>query len=184
MKKITFVLIFGAIFINLNNAAADNYKYVPYIGGGYQFDKAQLAEVRPQYHSVYLYVGSDYSSYFGTELFFSQSASENNKLGNKKLKSSYRAYGLDVLGYLPVDCQKKFSLAATAGFGEYTFNLKKTTAAKHHNEHGYGYRLGGGFKYVLDAHWQARLLARYVRFDKVDDVNQSLEYTLSAEYHF
>lgn len=184
MKKITFVLIFGAIFINLNNAAADNYKYVPYIGGGYQFDKAQLAGVKPEYHSAYLYVGSDYSSYFGTEVFFSQSASKNNRLDNNKLKSSYRAYGLDLLGYLPLDCQKRFSLVATAGFGEYTFNLKKTTDVKHHNEHGYGYRWGGGFKYTLNSHWQTRLMARYVKFEKVDNANQSLEYTLSAEYHF
>lgn len=184
MKKITFVLTFLAIIgINAKICAADSYKYTPYVGAGYSFDRIQAAKLRPEYSSFNIYVGSDYSKYFGTEMFFKQSASRKNGQTPHKLKSSERAYGLDLLAYLPLGCEQKFSLLATAGVGEYVFKLKNS-GDKHHNEHGYGYRLGGGLKYALDSHWQTRFIGRYVGFDKVDGINQAWEYNLSLEYHF
>ena len=137
MKKITFVLTFWT-FIGLiaENVYADPYKYTPYIGVGYDFSKIQAGKLRPEYNSGTVYVGSDYSKYFGTEVFFSQSLSRKNGQTPYKLKSSFRAYGLDVAAYLPLGCSQKFSLMATAGWGEYGFNLKQH-GAKHHNEHIY-----------------------------------------------
>ena len=161
MKKITFVLTFLAVLnLNAKNCLADSYKYVPYAG-----------------------FGSEYGSYFSTEMFFSQSLNRTNGQSPTKLKSSYRAYGLDLMGYLPLGCSQKFSLLATAGIGEYAFKLK-TGDAKRSNEHGYGYRFGGGVKYALNTNWQTRFITRYVKFDRVDSVNQAIEYSLNLEYHF
>ena len=79
MKKITFVLTFLAIIgINDKICAADSYKYTPYVGAGYSFDRTQAAKFRPEYSSFNIYVGSDYSKYFSTEMFFKQSASRKN----------------------------------------------------------------------------------------------------------
>lgn len=184
MKKITFVLTFLAFSTLIDgNVYADSYKYTPYVGMGYDFSKIQAGKLRPEYNGGTVYVGSDYSKYFGTEVFFSQSLSRKNGQTPHKLKSSFRAYGLDVAAYLPLGCSQKFSLMATAGWGEYIFNLKQQ-GAKHHNEHGYGYRLGGGIKYALDNHWQTRLVVRHVSFDKLDMLNQTMEYSLNVEYHF
>ena len=160
MKKITIVLTFlAACGINAKNSVADSYHYTPYIGAGYQFNKTQLKQFRPEY----------------------QSGSKNNGQG-EKLKSSYRSYGLDLLGYLPLGCAQKFSVAATAGIGEYVYKLKEG-GLKHYNEHGWGYRFGGGVKYAFDSHWQTRFMTRYVKFNHLDNVNQAMEYALSVEYH-
>lgn len=183
MKKFFILTLLAAAAIPAGYCKADTYKYTPYAGLGYAFDKAQISSVRPEYHSAEFYIGSDYSKYFGTEVFLYQSLSRTNGQQPHKLKSSYRAYGLDLMGYLPLGCSQKFSLLGTVGAGEYVFKHKET-GFKHHNEHGYGYRFGGGFKYALDSHWQTRFIGRYVGFDKVDGVNQAWEYNLSLEYHF
>lgn len=184
MKKITFVLTFLAVLnLNAKNCLADSYKYVPYAGFGYDYSKTQIGQVRPAYHSGTVYIGSEYGSYFSTEMFFSQSLNRTNGQNPTKLKSSYRAYGLDLMGYLPLGCSQKFSLLATTGIGEYAFKLK-TGDAKRSNEHGYGYRFGGGVKYAFNTHWQTRFITRYVKFDRVDSVNQAIEYSLNLEYHF
>ena len=100
-----------------------------------------------------------------------------------KIKTSYRAYGLDITAYLPLDCAKRFSLLATAGLGEYVYR-SKVYEHKHHNEHGYGYRFGGGMKYAWDSHWQTKFVTRYVKFDQLTDYKHNTEYNLSLEYHF
>ena len=183
MKKITIDLTFlAACGINAKNSVADSYHYTPYIGAGYQFNKTQLKQFRPEYQSGGFYIGSDYSKYFGTEMFVNQSGSKNNGQG-EKLKSSHRSYGLDLLGYLPLGCAQKFSVAATVGVGEYVYKLKEG-GLKHYNEHGWGYRFGGGVKYAFDSHWQTRFMTRYVKFNHLDNVNQAMEYALSVEYHF
>ena len=103
MKKITFVLTFLAVLnLNAKNCLADSYKYVPYAGFGYDYGKTRIGQVRPTYHSGTVYIGSEYGSYFSTEMFFSQSLNRTNGQNPTKLKSSYRAYGLDLMGYLPL----------------------------------------------------------------------------------
>lgn len=183
MKKFFILTLLAAAAAPAGYCAADTYKYTPYVGLGYAFDKAQVSSVRPEYHSAEFYIGSDYSKYFGTEVFLYQSLSRTNGQQPHKLKSSYRAYGLDLMGYLPLDCSQKFSLLGTIGAGEYVFKYKET-GFKHHNEHGYGYRFGGGFKYALNNNWQARFVARYINFDGADKVNQAVEYGVNVEYHF
>jgi opacity protein-like surface antigen len=87
------------------------------------------------------------------------------------------------LAYLPLGCAQKLSAIATAGIGEYVFN-QKVLPQKHHNEHGFGYRFGGGIKFALSKNWQTRFITRYVKFNHVSGYNHSLEQTLSFEYHF
>lgn len=183
MKNFFILTLMGTFFASAGYCVADTYKYTPYAGLGYTFDKAQISSVRPEYQSAEIYIGSDYSKYFGTEIFFYQSLSQKNSQQPHKLKTSYRAYGLDLMGYIPLGCSQKLSLLGTMGVGEYAFNLKET-GFKHHNEHGYGYRFGGGFKYAFNNNWQTRFIARYINFDNVDKVNQAVEYGINIEYHF
>ena len=184
MKKITFLLTISAFMaINSTAAAVDKYQYTPYVGATYSYSNTKAEGFKPAYHAGGVIIGSDYSKYFGTELFFNQSGSDAKPLDGGKIKTSYRSYGLDLMAYLPIGCAKKFALAATTGIGEYVFK-HKFSGEKHHNEHGYGYRFGGGFKYAFDQHWQTKLLARYVKFDAVSGFKHATEYSLAVEYHF
>ena len=184
MKKITFFLTLPLLCAASNiSAAADKYQYTPYIGIDYAYNQTNAKGFSPRYNALGLHIGSDYSADFGTEIFYNQSAADKRRPNNEKIKTSYRSYGLDLLAYLPLGCQKQLALLATTGMGEYVFNHKKVPQ-KHHNEHGYGYRFGGGFKYALNQNWQMRFITRYVKFNHADAFNHATEYTLSAEYHF
>ncbi|MBR1600968.1 MAG: porin family protein, partial [Alphaproteobacteria bacterium] len=125
----------------------------------------------------------DYSKYFGTELFFNLSNGNKRHTSGGDIKTSYRSYGLDLLAYLPLGCSQHFSLLGTMGAGEYVY---KTTLmpAKHYNEHGIGYRFGGGFKYAVNKKWDFRIITRYVNFDKFERYDHTMEYSISAGYHF
>lgn len=184
MKKITFVLT-SVFFVAglVSGARADNYKYTPYVGVDYTYSRTKANEFKPIHNSLGLHIGSDYSKYFGTEMFFAQSDADKKRPQEQKIKTSYRAYGLDLMAYLPLGCTKRFSLLATAGLGEYVYKTK-VYQNKHHNEHGYGYRFGGGAKYAFDNHWQARFITRYVKFDRLTNYKHNMEYNFSLEYHF
>ena len=183
MKNITFLLTLASLITVSTVAKADNYNYMPYIGADYIYSDASAKGLSPYYNALSLRIGSDYNSYFGTELFFAQSDKYKHHTTAIKHKSSYRSYGLDTIAYLPLGCAKKFSLAATVGIGEYVFK-SKNYPHKHYNEHGYGYRFGGGFKYAFNQNWQARFLTRYVKFDHTGIYNHTIEYSAGIEYHF
>ena len=183
MKKITFLLT-TAVFIGTSPIVkADTNKYVPYIGTDYAYTETSAKKFSPHHHNISLRIGSEYNSYFGTELFFMQSDTDKHSYPNSENKQSYRAYGLDAAAYLPLGCDKKIALMATAGIGEYVFKIKNRPQ-KHQNEHGYGYRFGGGLKYLITPSWQTRLLARYINFDHLSNYRHTTEYAVGIEYHF
>ena len=184
MKKITFLLI-TAFFValNANSAQADSYQYTPYAGIDYTYSHATAKRFSPYYNIAGLHIGSDYSQYFGTELFFNQSTGNKRHIDDASIKTSYRSYGLDLFAYLPVGCNKRFSLLGTLGAGEYRYKIT-VSPAKHHNESGWGYRMGGGFKYALNKNWGFRTIVRYVNFDKIKAYKYAMEYSAGIEYHF
>ena len=181
MRKITFLLtILTFISLCTVSAKADSYKYTPYIGFDYLYNRTSAEGLSFYNNALSVRIGSDYSAYFSSELFFNQSDSQTKHQAEQKIKTSYRSYGLDLSAYLPV---YKFSLIATIGAGEYVYKTR-LYPAKHQNEHGFGYRFGGGLKYALDEHWQIRLISRYVKFNHVHKFNHAMEYTSGLEYHF
>lgn len=184
MKKITIFLT-TAFFASVYSfaAEADSYKYTPYVGADYTFDQTNAVGFKPKHHAAGVYIGSDYSKYFSTELFAHQSTRAKNKGDAGDIRTSYYNYGLDILAYLPICPEDKLSLLATAGIGEYVYKTKFSPTDRH-NEHGYGYRFGGGAKFAFDSHWQTRLIVRYVNFDKLSGYDHATEYGFGVEYHF
>lgn len=162
-------------------AFADSYDYKPYVGVDYVFSRTNAFGVRPQHSAGSLFLGSDYGKYFATEVFVKQSTQDKNHPQGEELKTSYFAYGLDALAFLPIG--KGLSLVATAGIGEYNYKTKFSPTNRYH-EHGYGYRFGGGVKYAWDEHWQTRAICRHIEFDHMSGYNHALEYSLGMEYHF
>jgi len=184
MKKITFFLTTTALScLFANFAAADSYKYSPYIGVDYLYNHTSASYASPDYNALGLHIGSDYSKYFATELFFNQSDNNKRNFNEHKLKTSYHSFGLDILAFLPLGCEQRFSLFATTGIGQYAYR-HKITGNKHFNSHGRGYRFGGGAKYAFDEHWQIRFIARHTHFDNVDFYNHAMDYSIGIEYHF
>lgn len=184
MKKITFFLTTAFFTAScVGTACADSYQYTPYAGIDYTYNHTTAQGFNPYYNAAGLHIGSDYSRYFGTELFFNKSNGNKRHVKDVRIKTSYRSYGLDLFAYLPIGCSKRFSLLGTFGVGEYVY---KITAApiKHHNESGLGYRMGGGFKYALNKNWGIRAIARYVNFDKIKIYKHAMEYSAGIEYHF
>lgn len=156
--------------------------YVPYIGVDGIYNIAKAKQVKPQYYGADINLGTTYNQYFGTEIFYAQTGSDAKKISeDEKLKTSYRAYGLDLVGYLPV--VSGFKLTATAGVATYVFK-EKTTGQKHSDDEGYGYRFGAGFMYDLNKNISLRALARYINFDHISDVDHTAEYVLGLRYYF
>ncbi len=182
MKK-TFFLAMLLIAFNITTVKADSYKYVPYVGASYSYATAHADGTRPIYNIGGIYIGSEYGKYFSTEAFYNQSTYDNNYINDEKTRTSYRSYGLDLVGYLPLDCYNRFNLVGSVGAGEYVF-AKKIKGYKHHNDSGWGYRFGGGLKYTISPNWQARAVIRYVNFDGIDNFDHQTEYSAGIEYHF
>lgn len=183
MKKITFFLTSVMCAGFAANAHADSYNYRPYVGVDYIYNHTKANGFSPRYSVGGLHIGSTYSPYFATELFYNISGTDKRHPQGQKIKTSYRAYGLDLLAKLPLGCEKRFSLLATTGVGEYIFK-QRNFPQKRHNEHGWGYRFGGGIQYAWTPAWQTRLMARYIGFDQVSGYNHDMEYSLGVEYHF
>lgn len=180
MKNILPVTI-GTLALCFSNAISAR-EYVPYIGADYTYATAHASEgLRPHYQVFDFNVGTKYNPYFGTEVFYAQSASEHKKFEDDKLKTSYRAYGLDLAAYLP--CTTHADLFLTGGLGEYVLKYQ-FAGQKHQKDTGIGYRMGGGLMLNLNEHFSLRLLARYVALDKVSDINHLTEYGVGLRYHF
>ena len=184
MKKITFFLT-SLFFVATAaaNARADSYKYSPYVGADYTYDHTTARGISPYHHAANIRIGSDYSRYFATELFLMQSNNNKRYAQGQKIITSYRAYGLDLLAFLPLDSADRFSLLATTGIGEYVYKIREFPENSH-NEHGFGYRFGSGFKYALCDHLHLRFVTRYIKFNRLDKFDHAVEYTTGLEYHF
>ncbi len=182
MHKQNFLIPIAAMLIALPAQAAE-LKYVPYLGLDYHYIDASAKSLSPNYHAAGINLGTKYNDYFGTELFFSQTASDAKKTSTGKYKTSYRAYGLDIAAYLPLGCYRTFDLIATAGLGEYVFK-EKSNGGKHHDNSAWGYRFGAGFAYNLTQNFSLRALARYVNLDASSKFDHLNEYTIGFRYHF
>lgn len=184
MKKITFLLTTAFLAVCYSQTSkADSYNYTPYIGVDYTYEKMKSPTIEPYHNAIGLHIGSDYSRYFGTEIFFNQSEGDKRHKNGTGIKTSYRSYGLDLMAYLPLGCYKRFSLLGTVGVGEYVFKITRVPQ-KHNDEHERGYRFGGGFKYAVSKNIGFRMIARRVNFDKSSNYKHSMEYSTGIEYHF
>ena len=182
MYKYFVSSILIAVFV-VSNAFAQNI-YTPYVGinGVYSIAKTHLN--KPQYFGGGFNIGTTYNDYFGTEVFYEQVLSESKKISDtQKEKTSYRAYGLDAVGYLPLDNDKRFALTGMVGIGEYVFHQKITNQNRHHNS-AWGYRAGAGFIYRFSNNISMRMTAKYVGLDKIADFDHQVSYQIGLRYSF
>ncbi len=177
-------LVLAAYFLCFSHQVKASNIYTPYIGIDGIYGKMNAKGFNPFYLGAKATIGTTYNSYFGTELFFEQVGSDSKKIDiHHKYTSSYRAYGLDLIGYLPFGQNKTFQMLASAGIGEYVFK-EKLSGQKHHNNSAYGYRLGGGALYHLNNNLALKAMVYYTNFDHISHMDHMLSYTLGLRYFF
>ncbi len=166
------------------NANASAFK--PYVGLDYNYTDADADHQSPKYNSASVNVGTEYNKYFGTEVFYQYSDDDKKHVNGIENQTSFQAYGLDLMGYLPLGCDQVFSLVGTMGIGEYTFdkNYSGFYAPKDQRAHGIGYRFGGGLQYKIDDKFSVRGLVRYVNLNDIDNFDDMWEYTAGIRYSF
>ena len=158
------------------NANASDFK--PYVGLDYNYTDADADHQSPKYNSASVNVG--------TEVFYQYSDDDKKHVNGIENQTSFQAYGLDLMGYLPLGCDQVFSLVGTMGIGEYTFdkNYSGFYAPKDQRDHGIGYRFGGGLQYKIDDKFSVRGLVRYVNLNDIDNFDDMWEYTAGIRYSF
>lgn len=178
MKK-TLSALMVAVSAVAMSANANALEYNPYAGAEYNY--SLLTGESRNFNSGKVFVGSQYNENFGVEAFY-QKSTEDTKAHQPKL--SYEAYGLDLMGYLPLGCDQVVSLIGTAGLGYYDFQ-EKEKGERTDNEGTWGYRLGAGAEYNIDENVAVRATARWVKLnERIYDSNDLWEYSIGARYNF
>ena len=185
MKKIFSAGLFvSALFCAVNANASENFEYIPYVGIDYGHIDAKTQNIKQHYQIANFNMGTKYNNYFGTEVFYEQTSSDTKKISeNNELKTSYRAYGIDVFAYLPIGCYHEFDFFASVGGGEYVF-YDKLNKEKHNTKNAFGYRVGVGVMYNVSENVSLRAMSRYVDLNDITEVNHLYEYTIGLRYHF
>lgn len=184
MNKIVTISVFSAIvgLCSFSAQAIEN-DYKPYIGVSYAYSDTHNKQGNSYNNSGIFHFGSVYNKYFGTELFY-QYSDKHKFDGASALKSTkLQAYGLDMMGYLPLGCEGRWVPTLTAGIGEYTFK-HNYRSVKSRRDHGWGYRFGGGLTYNIDDSLSVRAIARYIKLDGVKDTDHMNEYIFGIRYTF
>ena len=140
---------------------------------------AILSQLMNSYSVV---IGTEYNRFFGTELFYQNSDKSNDIIEGEKLKSDFEAYGLDAYAYLPLGCDRVWSVFATTGIANYDIDYAKS--GEKEKDNGLGYRLGAGVQYSVTNNIAIRALARKVWADKLDEVDDMKEFSLGIKYVF
>ncbi len=163
--------------------SANALEFRPYVGAQYNLTSASVKNMpNMDMHTYSVFLGTDYNRYFGTEVFYQNSNKWHKKIGGVKNKVDFAAYGLDAYGYLPLGCDRVFSLLGTAGIANYDYDMD--TGAGKGSDNGLGYRLGAGMQYNVTNNIAIRGLVRYIWADKLDGMDHMMEYSLGAKYSF
>ena len=167
-------------FAQANTAQAHNV-YRPYIGADLSFNKAKTNLIRPDYYGATLNLGTTYNTYFGTEIFYQQTASRaKTSAANQKYTTSFRGYGLDGLITLPACSKLDFNFSL--GIASYVFK-EKLSGMHRSSDEGIGFRFGTGAVYHLTNRMAARASARYIKFNDISNLKHASEYSFGIRYY-
>ena len=176
------IALLAAVSVFALTANVNALEFRPYVGVQYNYTEIDAAEVSPDMNSYSVVIGTEYNKYFATEVFYQNSDKSNDMVNGEKVKSDFAAYGLDAYAYLPLGCDRVWSVFATAGIANYDADTSSVEGKSEDN--GLGYRLGAGLQYNITNNIAVRGLARYIWADKLDNVDDMQEYSLGLKYSF
>ena len=181
-KNIALLAAVSAIVLAGN---ANALEFRPYVGAQYNATHVNYknAVTNVDLNSYSVFVGTDYNRFFGTEVFYQNSNKWHKVIDGDKKKLDFAAYGLDGYAYLPLGCDRVFSLFATAGIANYDFDEASDANGKG-DDNGLGYRLGAGAQYNITNNVAVRALGRYIWTDKLDQMDHMAEFSMGLKYSF
>lgn len=155
-----------------------------YVGADYAFDsvdfKGNLNEAKEGYNSGIFNIGSRMNNY-GVEFFGQWSFGRSKDTDDGKLKTKINAYGMDLLGYLPLGCEGKYDIIGTLGVADYYY--KGFRGENNDSNNRIGWRVGGGAMYNFTDHMSARVMGRYAYVGD-SSLNHVAEVTAGLRYNF
>lgn len=174
-----------------------NYGIRPYIGLDYVYsmsdtDISNVDLLEEDLNAFAVSMGIKFNQYVGLEAFYQQSEEGKKTTSNLiingqrvdelEVKYKYKAYGLDLIGYLPLNPQ--FDLLGTVGLGYYDAELstKADIGEGNVSDDGFGWRVGVGGQFNITDNWGIRVMARYVDPDieglkNMVDISAGIRYT-------
>ena len=193
MKKT--LLLAGVASLFSLNAQATEIK--PVIGLDYVYSDADIdsydigeeedelsLDFKNKFNAFALSAGVKFNQNLGLEAFYQQSENADKKnYGFIKTENKYKAFGVDVIGYLPVIPQ--LDLIGSLGMAYYKAEAKVSGFDQkiHESDHKYGIRVGGGLQYNFNDHIAARLMAR-VNDTNIEGYDSIFDVTAGVRYYF
>ena len=191
MKKMLLLAGVAALF----SANANAYEMKPYVGLDYVYSMLDIDKIdgekvfEEDLNAFAVSVGTKFHENFGVGAFYQHSDEETKTvktiIGDVKGKDKYNAYGLDVVGYMPV--AEKVDLLGSLGIGYYDVKAKlvhaPTGVSVKGDDDGFGYRIGAGVQYNMTENWGARVMARYAYTD-IDGLDNIVDLTAGIRYSF
>ena len=187
MKK--YLLLAGVASIMSFNANAMDMEMKPYVGLDYVYsmvDTSDLDEAIEEDLNAYaISAGVRMHKNFGVEAFFQQTEEGEKKHGDLKVKDKYHAYGIDMIGYMPLGCDEKIELLGSLGLGYYDAEVKGEYADLRGklSDDGWGWRLGAGAQYNFTENMAGRVMVRYADVD-VEQIDNIVDLTAGVRYSF
>ena len=163
-------------------SSANALEFRPYVGAQYNLTSVASQSPDVDMHSYSVFVGTEYNRFFGTEVFYQNSNKWHKIVKGTKVKADFAAYGLDGYAYLPLGCDRVFSLLGTADIANYDFDFDNGEGKG--SDNGLGYRLGAGAQYNITNNIAVRGIVRYIWADKLDGLDHFMEYSLGLKYTF
>ena len=182
MKKT--LLMAGAACLFAANA---NAEIAPYAGLDFNystFDYAYDAEdyIEDDYQSLSIVAGAKFNRNFGAEAFYQLSGKEKNSRFGDTYTTDFQAYGIDLLGYLPLGCEGRVEVIGGLGLGEYEMKVKNVGFGSD-KEESLGYRVNLRMQYNIDENWSVRGMYHHVYTQK-SDIDAIDEFSLGVRYNF
>lgn len=194
MKKTLLLAGIAASLFSVNAHAAD-IEFNPYVGLDYAYSDIDMKSgmdelVETKYNSFKLDLGAKLHKNFGLEAFYQQSGEESKSVMDwegdiLKTKTKFKAYGVDVIGYLPV--VEQIELLGSVGVAQYKFDAKYGgDYYGNDDEDNLALRLGIGAQYNIDEHFSINGMAHYIQLDDSSDdaVKDMTEFSVGVRYAF
>lgn len=183
--------------INFNNEAFTNVNGID-VPAGLMLDHQD---------NIGIVIGTRPHSNLGIEAFYNRAYSKNTatqiingEIGSEyhhmvgTFTTKYQAFGIDVLGYLPVT--DYFDFIGFIGLGQYQFDNEAEFEARYLDQEGVvgrfsydfsedslGWRVGGGIQFNIARGLVLRAMYRYIKI-KTDAVNSLQEYSVGIRFLF
>lgn len=185
-KTLLLVGVISVLTFNANAAEIKPYVALDYVHSIADIDKVEGTKLfEDNFNGAAVALGVNVNRYVSTEIFYQQVAKEDKKFVNSKTEDKYKAYGIDLIGHLPV--AEKFDLLGSVGVAEYKVdykaNIYSPAVSLKRDDNGLGARLGVGAEYNLTDNWAVRAMARYSWID-IDGVDGMTELSAGVKYTF